>query len=302
MKPKSVLYACLLVVALQTQETFSFQNVVPLKFLKSSPSAFLAASATTRQIAPSSFQAKSQRFPLFASTTDDESSGEVKLDTDAILKYAGALAIQMGLFVALFKGLDMAVAASGIQVPFAANCAFFYFFSLKSRVLNPLKNSRPNVSTKEIKDAEQRKMPSWTPPGFIFPIVWLLLIGPLRAATTALIYSVNGGVYASAAILSLMLHLSIGDIWNTINNVERRYGTSVLGICFVYVSAAFAAFQYYQVMPLAGQLLALKLIWLTIASSLIVATWTLNPNPKTGKKYSILPMTGEGSKTEFFWF
>ena len=240
---------------------------------------------------------------LLASTTDETPSGvEGELDVDAIVKYAGALAIQMGLFTGIFLGLDKLVAMANIEVPFAVNFIFFYFCALKSRVLNPLSNSRPNPSTKEIPDAEQRKMPSWTPPGFIFPIVWLLLIGPLRAYTSALIYSVNGGEYASFAILSLMFHLSIGDIWNTINNVERRYGTSVLGISCVYASAAFAAYSYYQVLPLAGQLLSLKLIWLTIASSLIIQTWRINPNPKTGEKYSLLPRKEGNAKTEFIWF
>ena len=245
---------------------------------------------------------------LFFVTADDVDTGdadaaeESKLDVDAIAKYAGALALQMGLFTGLFAILDKVVAARGIQVPFAANFILFYFFALKSRFLNPLQNSRPQVATKEIENAEKRKMPSWTPPGFIFPIVWLLLIGPLRAATSSMVYYAAGGSYCNVAILSLMMHLSIGDIWNTINNVERRYGTSVLGIVCVYVSAAFAAFQYSQVLPLAGKLLSLKLIWLTIASSLIIQTWRLNKNPKTGKKYSLLPKTGEGSKTEFAWF
>ena len=119
-------------------------------------------------------------------------------------------------------------------------------------------------------------MPSWTPPGFIFPIVWLLIIGPIRAVSSSLVYSVTGQ-YACVPILSLMLHLSIGDVWNTINNVERRYGTSVVGVIMVWLSAAFAAYQYYQVSPLAGKLLSLPLIWLSIASSLIIRTWQLNP-------------------------
>jgi translocator protein len=260
-------------------------------------------SITSPIVQPKSLVTNSrQTNSLWASTTDEAPEVEGELDVDAMAKYAAALAIQMGLFSGIFFAFDKIVAATGVEIPFAANCIFFYFCALKSRVLNPLSNSRPSPATREVPDAEQRKMPSWTPPGFIFPIVWLLLIGPLRAYTTALIYSVNGHEYASFAILSLMFHLSIGDIWNTINNVERRYGTSVLGIACVYASAAFASYSYYQVLPQAGQLLALKMIWLTIASSLIIQTWRLNPNPKTGEKYSLLPRKEGGAKTEFMWF
>ena len=231
-----------------------------------------------------------------------ESGDEAKkrFDFAAVGKWGAALGIQMGLLGTLFAAMDRFLP---FQVPFAVNIFFFYALALKSRILNPLSNQRPQPKTKEIDgSAPQRKMPTWTPPGFIFPIVWLLLIGPLRATTSAMIVKTTG-TYANRAILSLMLHLSIGDIWNTINNVERRYGTSVLGVLCVWASAAFAARQYYQVLPLAGKLLSLKLIWLTIASSLIVRTWQLNPDLKTDKPYSLLPMTGEGNaKTTLVWF
>lgn len=299
-------FLCLSLVLAATTQVSSFQSGIP------SPSAVVRsknaggfASVSAARNTPTA-KSSTIRFPTtrLSETTADETDAVVerKLDVGAIAKYIAALAIQMGLFTGLFAGLDKVVAATGIRVPFAANFILFYFFALKSRFLNPLQNSRPQVSNKEIKNAEERKMPSWTPPGFIFPIVWLLLIGPLRAATSSMVYAAAGGSYCNVAILSLMLHLSIGDVWNTINNVERRYGTSVLGIVCVYTSAAFAAFQYSQVLPLAGKLLSLKLIWLTIASSLIIQTWRLNKNPDTGKKYSLLPKTGEGSKTEFSWF
>jgi hypothetical protein len=35
-----------------------------------------------------------------------------------------------------------------------------------------------------------------------------------------------------------MLHLSIGDVWNAINNTERLYGAAVTGVGAVLVSAA----------------------------------------------------------------
>jgi tryptophan-rich sensory protein len=116
-----------------------------------------------------------------------------------------------------------------------------------------------------------------------------------------MIIKASGGIYASEALLSLMLHLSIGDVWNTINNVERRYGTSVLGVLCVWLSAAFAAWQFSLVVPLAGKLLLLKLIWLTIATSLIVRTWQLNPDPSTGRMAPLLPTKGDGI-TKFEWF
>ena len=110
------------------------------------------------------------------------------------------------------------------------------------------------------------------------------------------------GTYANKTILSLMLHLSIGDVWNTINNTERRYGVSVTGVVLVWISKAFAAYQYFLVNPKAGKLLALPLIWLTIASTLVVQTWRLNPDPETGKVEPLYPVQGSKKKTKFLWF
>jgi len=257
--------------------------------------------------------------------------GEIEkrvLDTEAIVKYVAAITIQMVLFKGFFTGIDVLLSTFDIQqtqIPFAVNFIFFFVFSLKSRIFNPLSNERPQRDTKEIKDKTNnnteeegvssssssslpaRKMPEWTPPGITFPIVWILLIAPLRAASSALLVSSGNIDYASTTILTLMFHLSIGDTWNTINNVERRYGTSCVGVLCVWLSAAFAAYSYGQVEDpaLAGKLLSLPLIWLTIASSLIIRTWQLNPNPDTGQKESLLPTkpaSQEGSITKLVWF
>ena len=230
------------------------------------------------------------------------SSNNNKLDVDAVFKYAVAIAVQVGLFATVFTGLDKLVSHFAIQkIPFAINFFLFYFLALRSRVLNPLANNRPNVKNLEAQNKPKRNMPSFTPPGVVFPIVWLLIIGPIRAAASSMIYN-QLGTYANLPILALMLHLSIGDVWNTINNVEQRYGTSVTGVLCVWLSKAHAAYRYYQVVPLAGKLLGATLVWLTIATTLIVATWRLNPTRvDDGSLSPLYPAKGE-AQTRFAWF
>ena len=53
----------------------------------------------------------------------------------------------------------------------------------------------------------------------------------LRATAAALVWQAHGESFCDPAILVLMLHLSLGDTWNTINNVERRLGAAVPGSC-----------------------------------------------------------------------
>jgi tryptophan-rich sensory protein len=226
------------------------------------------------------------------------------LDYDAVIKYVGAIAIQLGLMNGFMSGIDAAVVRWNLKVPFAANFLLFYALSLKSRVFNPLANNRPKVKTLESDSAsEKRQMPAWTPPGLVFPIMWLLIIAPLRAAASSLVVSAAGvspTCYASWTIMALLLHLSIGDVWNTINNVERRYGTSVAGVALVWLSKALAAFAYYRALPTAGILLSLPLLWLTVAFALIVATWRLNQDPATGRPEKLYPTVGD-KKTRIVW-
>lgn len=257
-------------------------------------------------------------------TANDSASSSIsdgKFDGTAVLKYGIAVTIQMALVTILFRTMDALVSYSKIQkVPFLLNFILFYGLALKSRIFNPMSNTRPQVKTLEAAVSDKndidtsttaknkgdiatifkRKMPSWTPPGIVFPIVWLLIIGPIRAATTSMIYA-SVGSYASIPILSLALHLSIGDVWNTINNVERRFGVAVTGVLCVWLSKAHAAYQYRLVNPIAGTLLGATLIWLTIASALVTATWRLNPDPETGKLEPLYPVTGKAT-TKFAWF
>jgi tryptophan-rich sensory protein len=171
-----------------------------------------------------------------------------------------------------------------------------------------LNNSRPKLSptsdsAEKVKGFNDRIMPKWTPPGFIFPIVWLLVISPLRATASTMIIQAQS-TFFTLPLMSLVLHLSIGDVWNTINNTERRYGTSVLGVVAVWLSAVHAAYQYYRISHVAGRLLGATCIWLTIAATLIGQTWRLNPSSVEGKKRDpFLPMIREGetSRTQFTW-
>lgn len=206
-------------------------------------------------------------------------AGEKELDSDALTKYAAAVAIQMAAITAFFYALDAAVASFSLQPPDWSVFALFFGMSIRSRIFSPLDNSRPDIQKavegKSTGGFNDRVMPSWTPPGVFFPIMWILIVAPLRAASSVLIWQQVGHL-CDVTLLALMLHLSIGDTWNTVNNVERRLGAAVPGVLCVWASALFAAFSYYQVLPLAGQVLLPTCVWLTAAAALVTDTWRLN--------------------------
>lgn len=238
------------------------------------------------------------------STTTNLYSTSKELDVDAIVKYGTAAGVQMSLFAATLFALDQlaTIISPSTPLPAPAVGILFYALSLKSRVFNPLNNKRPKRDKlKEGSDGfRDRVMPSWTPPGVVFPIMWVLIIGPARAYSSSLVFQANGHHLFDPTLLSFLLHLTMGDIWNTINNTEKRYGAAVVGILGVVASAAFAATQYYQADPLAGQILGATLLWLTTASALIADTWRLNPNAD-GQRDPLYPVKGD-AQTSFLWF
>ena len=154
-------------------------------------------------------------------------------------------------------------------------------------------------------EGEDRKMPSWTPPGVTFPIMWVLVVAPLRAFSASLVYEASTGRLNEAhlndpVLLWLVLHLCIGDTWNTVNNVERRTGAAVPGVTLVWLSTLFAAKQFYDVSPLAGELLAVTAVWITVAGALVADTWRINNavNPEPLYPYKA---KGMRSQTRFFF-
>jgi benzodiazapine receptor len=230
-----------------------------------------------------------------------------ELDSDAVIKYGSAVVAQMAAITATFGAIDAATdALLGGPLPWQAVTVFFWGMSLKSRVFSPLDNARPDlnkaVEGEKTRGFNDRTMPSWTPPGVTFPIMWVLIVGPLRAFSSTLVWEATGMHLLSPVLLCLMLHLSIGDTWNTVNNVERRLGAAVPGVTCVWASVLFASSQYYAVSELAGSLLALTAVWITVAGLLIADTWRINSAESGGKWEGepLYPYKGEVT-TKFFF-
>ena len=169
-----------------------------------------------------------------------------------------------------------------------------FFLSVRSRIFSPLDNSRPkaNGSDPVFRDM---KRPSWQPPAIAFPFIWTT-ISILRTASAYLIYKSTGSI-VSSPLLAFFAHLSIGDTWNTINNVEKRLGTAALGVLFVLGSVFFTTYQYYKTYPLAGYILAPSCVWLSVATVLIFTIWRINYD--SAGKPSFYPSNEEGPRCKW---
>jgi translocator protein len=198
-------------------------------------------------------------------------------DFGAVVKYIAATAFEVGaITTALFAAQKFCLGnlhATSLGAAKAIVAVMFFMLAFRSRVFSPLNASRPKIAN-ERKAKQERKRPSWTPPAVVFPLVWISM-GFLRSLSTMMVFATTGTV-VHPAIIALVAHLSIGDTWNSINNVEKKLGAAAVGVLFVVSSAYNVVAQYYNVIPTAGYVIAPLAVWLTIASALVWNIWAIN--------------------------
>ncbi|MBE7381099.1 MAG: tryptophan-rich sensory protein [Leptolyngbya sp. SIO1E4] len=213
-----------------------------------------------------------------------EATRDTKIQTDlenpqwdktATLKYLGATLAQITALTGLLWGMDFAFGYLNLEAlpqggVTAIACGFFAFVTLRSRLFSFLDNTRNSGRYLSI------QRPGWAPPPLAFPIVWMS-IAVLRVVASYLVWSAMGQTFLCLPLILFVVHLSLGDTWNTIFTVEGRLGAAVpMVIVGPFLSVAVVTVSYYQTLPLAGWIIAPSWVWLTVATVLCMSLWRLN--------------------------
>ncbi|KAG8467801.1 hypothetical protein KFE25_006853 [Diacronema lutheri] len=223
-----------------------------------------------------------------AGAPDRDAADAGGVDVAHVSRYGGATALEVGLIAATLAALDRVGFG---RLPLACAVPLFAFLALRTRVFSVMDNSRPNRKAQGgAATPSETKRPSWTPPGIAFPIIWGT-ITLLRVASSTMVYAAKGRVLCTRPILALMVHLAVGDTWNSITNVERRLGVSFIAVFAVLASICWAVFEFSRVDRLAALILLPNAVWITIASVLTGAIWRLNTPLQP-----LLPMRNDGKK------
>ncbi|MDB9525691.1 tryptophan-rich sensory protein [Oscillatoria sp. CS-180] len=196
-------------------------------------------------------------------------------DKAVTLKYIGATLVQIAVLVGLLWSADFAFARFDIKalpdwMPIAIACGFFAFVTLRSRFFSLLDNTRNSGRYTSL------RRPSWAPPPLAFPIVWMS-IAVLRVVSAYLVWSAMEQTFLCLPLVLFVVHLSLGDTWNTIFTVEGRLGLAVPAVILgPFLSVAILTISYYQTAPLAGWIIFPSWVWLTVATALCISLWQLN--------------------------
>ena len=233
-----------------------------------------------------------QTTSLTGRRTKPEEVATTIVDWTSIIKYTIGLTVQMVLVYGFLCILDYVVASTFLTIPFGVNVLLVYVFNLQTSVFSILKQTKGSERKKLSKEAsvryDRKIVPTWTPPPIAFVLGWPIITFGLRAYTAAMIVEKCHGRYATVPIMTLMLHLCIGTVWNTVNTIEQRLGVSVVVLWCLWWTKVYAAYQFYIVDHRAGILLACTVPWISAAVALQTRTWQLNPSTTTRTRNNVV--------------
>jgi tryptophan-rich sensory protein len=195
-----------------------------------------------------------------------------RLDKSEVGKYVAATAGQVAILAGLFALVDWRTTPK----PWAVGVGFA-LLGFRSRYFSLLDRRRPRTTVRP----PPVKRPRWAPGKRVALVAWLA-VTVLRAVACALLFAARpegSRRLVQWPLLSLAGHLAIGDTWNSITNVERRLGVSVVACVAVALSVYGTAWQFWLVDKAAGLCLLPSAVWLSVACALSTEIWRLNHPP-----------------------
>lgn len=124
----------------------------------------------------------------------------------------------------------------------------------------------PNVVPGDPNWYAKLNKPSWNPPGWVFPIMWLIVSKPTQAVALSKLLQ---GTFIPWDVLAVYCaHLSLGDAWNKVFFGFQCTGKGVAVISVFYGLLLTSAYLFYGVDPTAGKFLLPTCGWVLIATAL----------------------------------
>lgn len=122
------------------------------------------------------------------------------------------------------------------------------------------------------------RKPGFTPPDWVFPVVWpvlflMMAIAWWRAAVAA------GGLWTEAgqpATVAFLVQIAFNVAWSAIFFTLKRVGWALIEVGLFAISIAVCGAIFWRLDPLAGWLMLPYLAWACFAVALNLRIWQLN--------------------------
>lgn len=117
--------------------------------------------------------------------------------------------------------------------------------------------------------------PGWTPPNWVFPVVWPVLYG-MMAFSAWLIWKEYTFKEGREELKWFGIQLSLNAIWSWLFFGNHMIATALGEILLLWIAILFTMMLFLRKNKLAGWLLLPYLLWVTYASCLNFAIFQIN--------------------------
>lgn len=117
------------------------------------------------------------------------------------------------------------------------------------------------------------KKPRWTPPGFVFPLVWTTLYLAMAWAAMRVAQLPGSG----QALAFWAAQIAFNTLWTPIFFGLHRMRAAMVAMAGLWLTVAATTWAFWQLDTLAGLLFVPYLLWVSIAAALNLSVIRLNP-------------------------
>jgi translocator protein len=123
----------------------------------------------------------------------------------------------------------------------------------------------------------QLMRPAWAPPAWLFGPVWSGLY-LLMAIAAWLVWRMHGFRNGGAALGLFVLQLGVNALWTWLFFVWNQGALAFAEILLLWVLIVRTIVVFWPLQKIAALMLVPYLAWVSFATALTFAMWTLNPN------------------------
>jgi benzodiazapine receptor len=118
--------------------------------------------------------------------------------------------------------------------------------------------------------------PLFSPPGWVFPIVWGILYFLMGLAAYRVWMRGQQGAYVQKALILYIIQLTLNFLWTIIFFRFQLFGLAFLELLLLLIFILLTTFEFFKVDKISGILMLPYILWVTFAGILNFSIWLLN--------------------------
>ena len=122
----------------------------------------------------------------------------------------------------------------------------------------------------------QLNLPPFSPPGWVFPVAWSILYLAMGIASGLVLSSGASQEQTMSALRLYILQLAVNFVWPILFFGQSLYLVSFFWLLLLLLLVILVTIWFYRIIPSAGILLILYLMWLIFAGYLNFEVYFLN--------------------------